>query len=205
VRWACNAKANVPYESLKAFKDNGLRLLLVGYESGNQQILHNIKKGMRVDWARRFSEDCHKLGIDIHGAFIVGLPGETKETIQETIRFAKEINPKTLQVSLAAAYPGTYMYEQAKENGWLLDERNEHLVGDQGIQISSLSYPHLSHDDIFAAVSEFYRKFYFRPSKVLEITGEMLRDWDVMKRRLREGREFMSFLAARENRTRADA
>jgi hopanoid biosynthesis associated radical SAM protein HpnJ len=205
VRWSCNAKANVPYDSLKAFKDNGLRLLLVGYESGNQQILHNIKKGMRVDWARRFSEDCHKLGIDIHGAFIVGLPGETKETIQETIRFAKEINPKTLQVSLAAAYPGTYMYEQAKENGWLLDERNEHLVGDQGIQISSLSYPHLSHDDIFAAVSEFYRKFYFRPSKILEITGEMLRDWDVMKRRLREGREFMSFLAARENRTRADA
>jgi hypothetical protein len=69
-------------------KDNGLRLLLVGYESGNQQILHNIKKGMRVDVARRFTKDCHELGIAIHGTFILGLPGETKETIQETIRFA---------------------------------------------------------------------------------------------------------------------
>ena len=89
-------------------KDNGLRLLLVGYESGNQQILHNIKKGMRVDVARRFTKDCHELGIAIHGTFILGLPGETKETIQETIRFATEINPHTIQVSLAAPYPGTH-------------------------------------------------------------------------------------------------
>ena len=77
-----------------------MRLLLVGYESGNQQILHNIKKGMLVDVARRFTKDCHELGITIHGTFILGLPGETKETIEETIRFATEINPHTIQVSL---------------------------------------------------------------------------------------------------------
>src|SRR5262249_43128501 len=102
---SCNAKANVPYATLKVLRDNGLRLLLVGYESGNQQILHNIKKGMRVDVARRFTKDCHTLGITIHGTFIMGLPGETKETIQETIRFATDINPHTIQVSLAAPYP----------------------------------------------------------------------------------------------------
>ena len=90
-----------------------MRLLLVGYESGNQQILHNIKKGMLVDVARRFTKDCHELGVTIHGTFILGLPGETKETIEETIRFAQEINPHTLQVSLAAPYPGTHLYKQA--------------------------------------------------------------------------------------------
>src|SRR5215469_6897580 len=63
VTWSCNAKANVPRETLKVLRDNGLRLLLVGYESGNQQILYNIKKGMRVDVARRFTKDCHELGI----------------------------------------------------------------------------------------------------------------------------------------------
>lgn len=99
VTWSCNAKANVPRETLKVLRDNGLRLLLVGYESGNQQILHNIKKGMRVEVAREFTKNCHELGIKIHGTFILGLPGETKETIQETIRFAQEINPHTLQVS----------------------------------------------------------------------------------------------------------
>ncbi len=78
VTWSCNAKANVPYESLKVLKAGGLRLLLVGYESGNQQILHNIKKGMRVEVAEKFTKDCHELGIAIHGTFITGLPGETR-------------------------------------------------------------------------------------------------------------------------------
>src|SRR6202451_4171690 len=84
--WSCNAKANVPRETLKVMRDNGLRLLLVGYESGNQQILHNIRKGMRVDVARRFTQDCHELGVTIHGTFIMGLPGESRETIEETIQ-----------------------------------------------------------------------------------------------------------------------
>ncbi|MBU2824666.1 radical SAM protein, partial [Acidithiobacillus ferrooxidans] len=110
VTWSCNAKANVPYDTLKVLHENGLRLLLVGYESGDQQILNNIKKGLKVEAARKFTADCHKLGIVIHGTFILGLPGETKETIQKTIDFAKEINPHTIQVSLAAPYPGTFLY-----------------------------------------------------------------------------------------------
>jgi radical SAM superfamily enzyme len=110
-------------------KDNGLRLLLVGYESGNQQILHNIKKGMRIEVAKKFTKDCHELGIKIHGTFILGLPGETKETIEETIKFATEINPHTIQVSLAAPYPGTFLYKQAVENGWL-DAAHAELVDD---------------------------------------------------------------------------
>ncbi|MFT8958032.1 MAG: hopanoid biosynthesis associated radical SAM protein HpnJ, partial [Gluconobacter oxydans] len=140
VTWSCNAKANVPYETLKVLKENGLRLLLVGYESGNQQILHNIKKGMRVETAKEFTRNCHKLGIKIHGTFIVGLPGETKETIQETIEFAKEINPHTLQVSLAAPYPGTFLHKQATENGWL-NEAEAELIDESGVQIAPLHYP----------------------------------------------------------------
>ncbi|HEV3176557.1 MAG TPA: hopanoid biosynthesis associated radical SAM protein HpnJ, partial [Stellaceae bacterium] len=131
VTWSCNAKANVPRETLKVLKDNGLRLLLVGYETGNQQILYNIKKGMRIDVARRFTRDCHELGITIHGTFILGLPGESKETIQETIRFATEINPHTIQVSLAAPYPGTFLHRQAVENGWF-DADHADLVDEHG-------------------------------------------------------------------------
>ena len=196
ITWSCNAKANVPYETLKIMKDNGLRLLLVGYESGNQQILFNIKKGMRVEFARRFTRDCHKLGIKIHGTFIVGLPGETHETIKETIAFAKEINPHTIQVSLAAAYPGTFLYNQAQENNWLR-RQNDELVADNGFQVSSLEYPHLSHEEIFEALSSFYKSFYFRPRKIAEITWEMMQSWEMTKRRLREGVEFFHFLNQR--------
>jgi len=197
VTWSCNAKANVPYDTLKVLRENGLRLLLVGYESGNQQILHNIKKGMRVEVARQFTEDCRKLGITIHGTFVMGLPGETRETIEETIRFATDINPHTIQVSLAAPYPGTALYKDAVDNGWLVDG-GQQMIQDEGFQIGSLSYPHLPQVEIFEAVAVFYKRFYFRPRKIAEITLEMVKSWSMMKRRLREGVEFMHFLNARE-------
>ena len=196
VTWSCNAKANVPYDTLKIMKEGGCRLLLVGYESGNQKILHNIKKGLRTDVARQFTKDCHELGIVIHGTFILGLPGETLETIEETIRYAIELNPHTIQVSLAAPYPGTFLFRQATENGWF--DGTDHLLTDGGDQIAQLSYPHLPAPVIFDKVEEFYKRFYFRPRKIGAIVGEMIRDFDMMKRRLREGVEFFSFLRQRK-------
>ena len=198
VTWSCNAKANVPRKTLEVMRDNGLRLLLVGYESGNQQILFNIKKGMRVEFARRFTRDCHDLGILIHGTFILGLPGETRETIRETLEFAKEINPHTIQVSLAAPYPGTFLHNQARENNWLHHE-DEELLTELGTQIAPLSYPHLNHTEIFDSVEAFYRRFYFRAPKIAAIVGEMVRSPEMMKRRLREGLEFFRFLRERHD------
>src|SRR5580698_2151412 len=161
VTWSCNAKANVPRKTLEVMKANGLRLLLVGYESGNQQILINIKKGMRVD-------------------------------------FAQDINPHTIQVSLAAPYPGTFLYRQAKENGWLYNEEID-LLTQEGTQIAPLNYPHLSHGEIFNSVEDFYKKFYFRPSKIASIVAEMIQSPEMMKRRLREGVEFFRFLRTRQD------
>jgi len=126
----------------------------------------------------------------------MGLPGETRETIRETIEFAKRINPHTVQASLAAPYPGTFLYNQALQNGWL-DAANAELVDDSGIQIAPLHYEHLSHDEIFRSLETFYRQFYFRPGKIASIVGEMLRSTDMMKRRLREGVEFFQFLKER--------
>jgi hopanoid biosynthesis associated radical SAM protein HpnJ len=201
VTWSCNAKANVPRKTLQVMRDGGLRLLLVGYESGNQQILLNIKKGMHVDFARRFTKDCHDLGIAIHGTFIMGLPGETKETIEETIRFAIEINPHTIQASLAAPYPGTALYRQALDKGWL-DSANAELIDEHGVQIAPLQYPHLTHTEIFDSVETFYRRFYFRSGKIASIVGEMIRSPHMMKRRLREGIEFFHFLRERQETAR---
>jgi hopanoid biosynthesis associated radical SAM protein HpnJ len=198
IMWSCNAKANVPYSTLKIMKENGLHLLLVGYESGDDQILLNIKKGLRTETARRFSADCRKLGIVVHGTFILGLPGETKETIAKTIAFAKEMNPHTLQVSLAAPYPGTRLYQQAVENNWIAPNNAGKLVNDKGEQLATISYPHLSKEEIFHGVETFYKSFYFRPSKIWEIVREMLGNWDMLKRRLREGVEFFRFLRAHE-------
>src|SRR5437660_6498282 len=122
-------------------KEAGCRLLIVGYESGDQQILKNIKKGATIERARQFTKDCHKLGLVVHGDFILGLPGETRETIRNTIDFAKELDVETIQVSVAHAYPGTELYDYAVRNGFnvsdtkMIDEGVPHLghIGDPGL------------------------------------------------------------------------
>jgi hopanoid biosynthesis associated radical SAM protein HpnJ len=194
ITWSCNAKANVPYETLKVMRENGLRLLLVGFESGNQQILNNIRKGIRVNRAREFVKNCKSLGIKIHGTFILGLPGETRETMRQTMEYARELDVETIQVSLAAPYPGTELYAQALANGWL---KQDVLIDDHGIQNAAIEYPDLSREEIFRGVEQFYRRFYMRPRPILRIVGEMARDRDEFSRRLREGFEFFKFFLER--------
>jgi len=104
-QWSCTARCHSKYEELKAMADGGARLFIVGFESGDAQILKNIKKGATTDMAREFMKNCRKVGIKVHGDFIIGLPGETKDTINKTIDFAKELDCETIQVSLAHAMP----------------------------------------------------------------------------------------------------
>jgi hopanoid biosynthesis associated radical SAM protein HpnJ len=197
ITWSCNSRANVPYDTLKVMKDNGLRLLLVGYESGNEDILVNIKKGVRKDRYLQFAKDVKTLGIITHGTFIVGLPGETKETVEETIKFACEIDPETIQVSLAAPYPGTFLYDQAVREGWLDAPKLEHLDG-LGQQTAAIGYPGFTTEQIAESLETFYKRFYFRWKPISRIVKEMLQDRKVMMRRLREGKEFFTFMFTRK-------
>jgi len=197
--WSCNARAHVKYDTLKQLRDNGLRLLLVGFESGNQQILNRIKKGIKLDMAREFMRNCKKLGIKVHGTFIIGLPVETPETVRETIEFAKELDPHTIQVSIAAPYPGTELYDQALANGWFA---RDSLVAGSGIQTSTLQYERMSTAEIEDAVERMYREFYFRPKKIAQIVAEMVTDRQMLVRRLREGGEFFSYLKERKEQVR---
>ena len=199
--WSCNSRANVNYETLKLMKDCGLRLLLVGYESGNQAILDRIKKGVTLEEMRQFTRHCHDLGIVIHGTFILGLPVETKETIEETIRFAMELDVFSIQVSLAAPYPGTELYELARQNSWFAPQDKSAVIDTQGIQDSSLQYPGLSKEQIFEDVERFYRQYYLRAGPIWRIVKTMLRDKNVMVRRLREGYEFFKFMSQRKHDT----
>ena len=196
--WSCNSRANLDYDNIKLLKDNGLRLFLVGYESGNDEILKNIKKGVTTDEMRRFTKACNQAGVIIHGTFILGLPVETKETIQQTIDFAKELDVFSIQVSLAAPYPGTELYEQARLNGWFAKKEKTDLLGGEGYQSSTIEYPGLSKEKIFEEVDRFYRAYYFRPKPILRIVKTMLEDKDVFVRRCREGFEFFKGLRQRK-------
>jgi hopanoid biosynthesis associated radical SAM protein HpnJ len=196
--WSCNSRANLDYETIQSFKDSGLRLFLVGYESGNEDILTRIKKGVTMDEMRRFTQSCHRAGVVIHGTFILGLPVETAESIENTIRFAQELDVFSIQVSLAAPYPGTELYDMARLNGWFSKKDKTDIVHEDGFQQSALEYPELSKEEIFEAVDRFYRAYYLRPKPILRIIKTMLEDKDVFVRRCREGYEFFKSLRQRK-------
>lgn len=195
VSWVINARANCDYETLKVMREAGLHHVIVGFESGSAQILKNIKKGVTKEQAIQFVKDCKKLGITIHGAFIMGLPGETRETIKETIAYAKMLDLESIQVSLASPYPGTEFYEQCKKEGWIASDA---YIDDTGHQMCIINYPHLSNAEIFKAVEEFYNKFYFRPKYILRSIGRMIVNGEERRKLLKEGRQYLDYMRKRK-------
>jgi hopanoid biosynthesis associated radical SAM protein HpnJ len=193
--WSCTSRVTTDFETLKAMKDAGCRLLIVGYESGDQQILKNIKKGATIERAREFTRDCHKLGLVVHGDFIMGLPGETRETINNTIAFAKELDVETIQVSVAHAYPGTELYDYAVKNGFIVGDNK--MVDEGGHQLAHIQYPGLPADEILSAVHRFYDEYYFRPKAVFRILRKAAFDSNDRKRLYKEAKTFMKLRSAR--------
>jgi len=193
-RWSSTARVHSDYETLKAMADGGARLFIVGFESGDPQILKNIKKGATVEMARAFMKNCRKVGIKVHGDFIIGLPGETKETIEKTINFAKELDCETIQVSLAHAMPGTELHDSMAKEGFL---KVEALADTGGHQLPHIEYPHLSKAEMMGAVNRFYDEYYFRPRVVWRIVREALWDSHERKRLYDEATSFLKLRAER--------
>src|SRR6202521_2363616 len=206
--WSCTSRVTTDYETLKAMKDAGCRLMIVGYESGDEQILKNIKKGATIDMARRFTDNCHKLGLIIHGDFIVGLPGETRQTLRKTIEYAKELDVETIQVSVAHAFPGTELHESAIKNGFMTSDTK--MVDDGGHQMVQIEYPGLPAAEILEAVHHFYDEYYFRPKAAYRILRKAMFDNSERKRLYKEARTFLKLRAQRhkwvkDNRKEAPA
>jgi hopanoid biosynthesis associated radical SAM protein HpnJ len=193
-QWSCTARDHSDYETLRAMADAGARLFIVGFESGDAQILKNIKKGATPEMGRTFVKNCKRAGIRVHGDFIIGLPGETRETIQKTIDYARDLDCETIQVSLAHAYPGTELYNFSQQQGFLAGEA---LSDDGGHQLPHLEYPGLSRDEMMRSVNRFYDEYYFRPRVAWRIVREAL--WDSHERK-RLYHEAVSFLKLRSER-----
>jgi radical SAM superfamily enzyme YgiQ (UPF0313 family) len=195
ISWTINARANTDFETLKVMREAGLRHVVVGFESGNEQILKNIKKGVTKDQAIEFTRNCKKLGLSVHGAFIMGLPGETRQTIQETIEFAKRMDLNSIQASLASPYPGTEFYELCKQEGWIASDT---FLDETGHQSCVINYPHLSNTEIFNSVEEFYNKFYFRPKYIARSVMKMITDSGERKKLLKEGKQYLEYMKKRK-------
>lgn len=167
VVWTCNARADVDYETLKIMKEAGCRLLCVGFESADQQILNNIKKGTNIQRIREFMQNTKKAEILVHGCFMLGNQGETKETVRKTIEFAKELDPDTAQFFPLMVYPGTESYDYFKEKGYLVTEDYNEWVNEEGDHNTLISRPGLTNKELVRLCDQARREFYMRPKFVL--------------------------------------
>ena len=187
--WSCTSRVTTDYDTLKAMREAGCRLMIVGYESGDPQILKNIKKGATVEMARRFTENAHKLGLTIHGDFIVGLPGETRESIRRTIDFSKSLDCQTIQVSIAHPYPGTEFHDYVRQNGLITIDA---MTDDQGHQLPNIIYPGLDRGELVEWVERFYDEYYFRPRAAWRIVRKAMFNSSERKRLYKEAREYLA-------------
>ncbi|MGA2182873.1 MAG: hopanoid biosynthesis associated radical SAM protein HpnJ [Bryobacteraceae bacterium] len=192
--WSCTSRVTTDYDTLKAMKEAGCRLLIVGYESGDEQILRNIKKGATVEAARRFTENAHKLGLVIHGDFIVGLPGETRESLRKSIDFAKSLDVETIQVSIGHAYPGTEFYDYAKKNDLFTIES---MTDESGHQLPNIIYPGLNRGELVEWVERFYDEYYFRPKAAWRVVSKAIANRDI-PRLYKEAREYLALRSKRK-------
>ena len=193
--WSCNSRVTTDYDTLKAMKDAGCRLMIVGYESGEQQILKNIKKGATIDMAIRFTDNAKKVGLTIHGDFIIGLPGETRASIRKTIDFAKRLDTETVQVSVAHPYPGTEFYDYVKQNGLITIDS---LTDDSGHQLPNIIYPGLDRAELMDAVEQFYGEYYFRPKVIWRVVRKAIFNGEERRRLTKEAREYLSLRSKRK-------
>ncbi len=155
VTWSGYARADhtFTYEILKLAKKSGCRFLHIGFESGNQQILNNINKGVTRHEMEIFTKTAKKASIKLHSNFVFGLPGETKETMDETIKWAKKLRVSDYQFFAPQAHPGTKFYSWVKENGYLKDDK--------------INYPHLTSKQIDEGIIKAYKRIYLSPSYIL--------------------------------------
>ncbi|MDY7031767.1 MAG: radical SAM protein [Thermodesulfobacteriota bacterium] len=176
VTWSCNARANsLDLETMREMKKANCRLLIVGYESGDDEILRRIKKGITVQHIREFAENGKKSGLLVHGDFVIGLPGETKETIGMTKKLINETKSDILQVSVASPFPGTEFYDWCRNNRFLLTEDPNEYLDENGHQKAIISYPELSNEEMVKEVDEILKNYYISPSYIPLAMRQVLR------------------------------
>ena len=193
--WSCTSRVTTDYDTLKAMREAGCRLMIVGYESGDQQILKNIKKGTTIDMAQRYTKNAHSLGLTIHADYIVGLPGESRESIRRTIDFAKSLDTETIQVSIAHPYPGTEFMDYVQKNGLITIDA---MTDDQGHQLPNIHYPGLDRAELVEWVERFYGEYYFRPKAAWRVMRKAVFDTDERKRLYKEAREYLALRSKRK-------
>lgn len=167
ITFSVNARVDTADDEMfKIMKKAGCRELLVGFESGSQEILDNMNKNITLEQSKHFMELAKKNKLQVHGCFVIGLPGETEETAKKTIEFALSLGLDTVQFSGAVPFPGTKFFQLCEKQNWLLTKQWDKWL-DSGEQQGVVAYPTISQEKINYYVDLGLKKFYFRTSYII--------------------------------------
>jgi len=177
--WTCNGRVdNIDDEMLGEMRRAGCKLIRLGVESGSQEVLDRIQKGLTLKQIEDGVRMVKKSGIQALGGFMFGFPYDTRETVEQTIAFAKRLSPDQAQFSINMCYPGTSLYEYAKENDLILAKSFTEFDMTHGPVVRTVDMERKELTDILARA---YREFYFRPRFVFQTLGH-LKDSDEIRR-----------------------
>jgi len=193
VLWSCNARADVPFETLKLMGEAGCRLLCVGFESGSQDILNGARKGTSLGRMEKFMADAKKAKVLVHGCFMVGNPGETKKSIRASIELAKKLGPDTAQFFPIMVYPGTSSYDYFKERNWLVSQDFGKWVDEKGWHNCMVSMPGLSNKEIVEWCNRARKEFYLRPGYIGGKLVQVVKQPREFRRIAKAGKTFFKY------------
>lgn len=192
--WICNARVGtVDRETMRLMKEAGCHMIKFGVESGAQKILDNLKKGITVEQTRETFAWAHEVSMKTHAHIMLGSPGETEETVEQTIRFVKEIAPATATFGLCTPYPGTELFLKVVQrhpeikDGSACDLRRLHTKG-----FFNEAFTQLTKRELERNITKAYRRFYFRPSYLIRSLGR-IRSKDELKRLILAGANIFTF------------
>ncbi len=194
IPWSANSRADVDFETLKLMKKANCRLLCVGFESGDQQVLKNIKKSLTIDKIKQFRRDAKKAGVLIHGCFMVGNMGETHNTLDKTLCLAKELKPDTAQFYPIMVYPGTEAYDYFNKRGWIASQNYRDWITKEGLHSSVVSNPDMSYEELVSFCDRARREFYLRPGYIFSKLIQMLIYPKEAKRIIKAGLTLFKYL-----------
>ena len=194
ISWVANSRIDPDLETMLKIKEAGCRELCVGFESGDQEVLNSMKKGIRMDRMLRFMEDAKRAGIFIHGCFMVGFPGETLESIKRTIDWAIRLNPDTVQFYPVMVYPGTEAYEEYKKRGWLTARNYNEWLTPAGLHNCVIRNEALSSSDLVRLCDLARRRFYLRPGYMFYKLIQMIEKPSEIVRTVKAARTFFKHL-----------
>lgn len=183
-KWLCNARVNIDLETMQAMKKAGCHLIIPGFESYNEQILKNIKKGSNLKLIDAYVANAKKAGLMIHACYMVGNEGETRETMETTLAAAMRFKTDTAQFFPLIPYPGTEAYEWAKSNGYISEKYEDYLQED-GTLNCVLNTPEFSAQELVDFCAYARKKYYIRPWYIAHRLWKGIRDPEDMKRSLK--------------------